>query len=164
MSGWTIALIAVLFGVGVLALLWWIIFNASRKAALAWKEEHPDEKVILYANGANCYSFPGEKFTLRGNGLLVLTPTDLHFNLWAPKKKLQVNLGAIEHVDTVKKFAGRRGRLPLLHVVFRMPDGEMLETAFAVGNAKYWVDVIRSGIHNGGIIRTKEGSGNGATN
>ena len=113
MSGWTIAIIALLFGVGVLAFVWWLIFNASRKAALEWKERYPYKKVILYANGANCYSFPGEKYNLRGNGLLVLTSSDLHFNMWGMKKELQINLGAIEHVGTVKKFAGRRGRLPL---------------------------------------------------
>jgi hypothetical protein len=146
MSGWTIAVIAIIFGVGVLGILWWIVFNASRKAALDWKKNFPDEKVVLYANGANCFGFPGEKFTLRGNGLLVLTVTDLHFDMWGMKKEMMINLGAIEHAGTVKSFAGRRGRLPLLHIVFRMPDSALLETAFAVGNAQHWADTIRTGI------------------
>jgi len=164
MSGWTIAVIAVIFGVGVLALLWWIVFNASRKAALEWKKNNAGEEVILYANGANCFAFPGEKFTLRGNGLLVLTSTDLHFDMWGLKKQLKIDLRAIEHAGTVKSFAGRRGRLPLLHIIFRMPDGGQLETAFAVGNAQNWADVIRTGIAGGGRIniqkeRREDGSG-----
>ena len=29
----------------------------------------------------------GEKYNLRGNGLLVLTSSDLHFNMWGMKKE-----------------------------------------------------------------------------
>jgi len=147
MSGWLIAIIAVVFGGGIMVLLWSLISRAARRTAKEWLEMNPGETIALYANGSNCAAFPGEKITLRGNGLLILTETDLHFQMWAPKKILKIALGRIEHVNIVKKFAGRRTRIPMLHIVFRIADGELLETAFTVVGAESWVDAIRSYAH-----------------
>jgi len=144
MPGWQIAIIALVFGLGITALVMAILLRSARKVEKEWLEMNPGESIILYANGANCAAFPGEKYTLRGSGLLVLTSTDLHFHLWAPKKSLKISLGAIERVDVIKKFAGRRGRVPMLHILFRLPTGESLETAFSVVGAQNWVDAIRS--------------------
>ena len=150
MSGWTIGIIAVVFGVSVLALLWFIVAKAASRAEREWKEMNPGEVAVMSANGVSCAAFPGEKITLRGNGLLVLTSRDLHFHMWAPKKILKVAINQIELVNTVKSFAGRWGRLPMLHIVFRMPDGGALETAFSMAGARNWVDTI-------GELRKKTG-------
>jgi len=106
-----------------------------------WRRENPGAVVVLSANGANCMAFPDGKITFRGNGLLVLTPEELHFVMWASDKRLRIRLSDIKFVGTVRKFAGRLGRLPMLHIKF-LRDGELLETAWTVANANSWVDEI----------------------
>jgi len=143
MSGWIIGIISVLFGVGILVLLFHIVSRAARRTADEWRRENMGAEVIFFVNGANCAAFPGEKVRLRGNGLLVLTPEALHFKLWAPTKSIRIPLRNIIAADIVRKFAGRWGRLPMLHIVFRTEIGETLETAWTVAGAKNWVEEIR---------------------
>ena len=140
-SPWLIAVIAVGFGIVVLSLLIWMIVRISGRSEKMWRFANPGAVVVLSANGASCAAFPGEKVALRGNGLLVLTETELHFWMWAPDKRLRIPLSNIRSVDTVRRFAGRIGRLPMLHVAFT--DGErMLETAWTLAGAQNWVDEI----------------------
>ena len=143
MSIWVIAIIAVGFGVLVLILLWVIIAKVAGRAKKRWIRENPGVKVILSANGANCAAFPGENFKLRGNGLLVLTPDYLDFRMWAPEKSLRIPIRNIVTVDTVKSFAGRWGRLPMLHIVYMSETGGTLETAWSIAGAKNWIEEIK---------------------
>ena len=138
MPVWLIVLIAVLFGVAIFVVLAILVTRLSRKSARRWAEENPDKEILLSANGANCLAFPGEKITLRGNGLLVLTPEELHFRMWAPEKILELPLQNIVSADLVKSFAGRRGRFPLLHITFHGGDGRIMETAWSVVAPKDW--------------------------
>jgi len=141
---WAIILIAVLFGAGILALILTMVTRIAHKTEAAWRNENPNEKVILYANGCNCASFPGEKINLRGNGLLVLTPNALHFWMWSPQKRLRIPIYNLLTADVVKSFAGRWGRLPMLHILFRDDTGSSYETAWSVTGAPRWVEEILS--------------------
>jgi len=143
MSLWIIALIAVGFGILVLIALWVVVARVARKAKERWLMENAGTEVVMSANGPNCAAFPGENFKLRGNGLLVLTPDYLDFIMWAPEKSLRIPIKNILTADTVKSFAGRWGRLPMLHIVFMSETGGMLETAWSMAGAKSWVEEIK---------------------
>jgi len=143
MPVWLIILIALVFGIGVFALLWWIVSRAAKNSLKEWKKEYPGAQVIYISNGANCASFPGEKVNLRGNGLLILTPDSIHFKLWAPRKSLRIPIHKIFTVDTVRKFAGRLGRVRMLHVAYETESGSLYETTWALPGAETWVDTIR---------------------
>jgi hypothetical protein len=142
MSLWLIAIIAVAFGMAILVSLWIVITRVSKQAKREWFAENPAKEILLISDGAHCSAFPGESVPLRGNGLLVLTRDELHFKLWAPRRDLIVPLRRIYKVDIAGSFAGRWGRLPLLHIAFDDEFGRQLETAWAMPGAKRWADEI----------------------
>jgi hypothetical protein len=141
MSIGLIIAIAVGFGLLIFIFLIWMIVRIAGRSDKMWRNANPGVEVVRSANGASCASFPGEKINLRGNGLLVMTKTELHFWMWAPDKRLRIPLENIRLIDTVRKFAGKIGRLPMLHVMFE-ENGKRFETAWSMVNAKGWVDEI----------------------
>lgn len=142
MSTWQIILVGVIGGIAIFSFLIWMVTRLAYRTDKIWRQENPGAEVILSANGANCLAFPDEKITIRGNGLLVLTSTELHFVMWASEKRLRIPISDIRVVDTVRKFAGRLGRLPLLHIEF-LREGKYFESAWAVADAKNWVEHIQ---------------------
>lgn len=137
-----IMIVIALFGVAIFIYFSAIVLKASRRVSNLWHASNPGEKIIFYENGAYCASFPGELNIIRGNGLLVLTENAIHFVLWAPLKFLRIPLENILYLDIVKKFAGRWGRLPMLHIKYRSEFFEEFETAWAISNAGKWIEKI----------------------
>ncbi|GEM_PF-1607985 len=133
--------LGIAFGVAIFALIIWVVVRQASRTADAWKSANPEAEVLLTANGANCAAFPGIEGTLRGNGLLVLTKNELHFWMWGIDKRLMIPLRDIKFVGTTRKFAGKLGRLPMLHIGFH-ERGDSRETAWTLANASSWVEEI----------------------
>ena len=144
MPVWTIIIIGVTAGLLLFAFLIWMVVRIAYRTDKHWHKANPGIDVILSANGANCAAFPipDSKSNLRGNGLLVLTEEELQFWMWTSDKRLTIPLSGITLIDTVRKFAGRWGRLPMLHIKFHSA-GEILETAWILTNAQSWVEEIK---------------------
>jgi len=149
---WLIATVSLAFGFFILISLWFLVTKVSRQARSEWLLENPGKNILLVSDGAHCAAFPGERVILRGSGLLILTPDELHFKLWAPRRDVAIPLKKIFSIDIVKSFAGRWGRLPMLHIAFEDDFGRALETAWSLPGAKRWVEDIiekRKGNPNG---------------
>jgi hypothetical protein len=100
-----------------------------------------DERdIIISQNNANFFGQQSLKsFQIRGNGVLVLTTKELYFEMWHPKKTLQIPRTSILKIEITKSFLHKSVFRKLLKVIFQNNDGE--EDA-----AAWWVTSLDNGI------------------
>lgn len=89
------------------------------------------DEPLLQANGANFFGFERigpdgvrrrDQKVLRGNGELLLTPTELRFRRWVPAMQVTIPIVDVRWTRVSKSHNGRWiWRFPVLQVAF--PDG-----------------------------------------
>ena len=81
---------------------------------------------------------------VRGNGCLVLTESELFYEMWAPKRILRIPLNNIKSVENpppkwhLKKSKGR----PLLKVHFINDEGKEDSAAWIVPYLDQWIQLV----------------------
>ncbi len=75
---------------------------------------------------------------MRGNGVLVLTDDELFFQMWAPKRELNISIGNITAVETPRTFLGKTKFKALLKIVFKDEKNQSDSAAWLVGNLSDW--------------------------
>ena len=55
---------------------------------------------------------------VRGNGVLLLTKSQLYFEMWKPKKQISISVNKISHIENSKSHLHRTVFRPLLKVIF----------------------------------------------
>jgi hypothetical protein len=83
---------------------------------------------------------------LRGNGSLLLTPDELHFSRWLPKKSLVISLNDIENIERVNSFLGKRKKRELLKIDFNNKQGQKDSAAWFLDNMHVWEQVIKDNL------------------
>jgi hypothetical protein len=63
-------------------------------------------------------------FQLRGNGTLVLTHTEIYFEMWFSNREYHIPLTAIRSLETVASFLGKTVLRPLLKINFLTDTGQ----------------------------------------
>jgi hypothetical protein len=83
---------------------------------------------------------PGQ---MRGTGTLALTPGEIVFLMWVPRRELRIARDAIESVETGHGVAGKWTGAELLHVRWRSGDA-VDEAAWEVKDLGAWLVALRS--------------------
>lgn len=83
---------------------------------------------------------PGQ---MRGTGTLALTPGEVVFLMWLPRRELRIARDAIESVETGHGVAGKWTGAELLHVRWRSGDA-VDEAAWEVKDLGAWLVALRS--------------------
>ena len=83
---------------------------------------------------------PGQ---MRGTGTLALTPGEVVFLVWVPRRELRIARDAIESVQTGHGVAGKWTGAELLHVRWRSGDA-VDEAAWEVKDLGAWLVALRS--------------------
>jgi hypothetical protein len=112
-----------------IAIVLWRVRAAARVQAEALQQRFPNATLVP----ANFFGQESAGVTqLRGNGMLVLTDTELYFERLWPRREYRIPLAAIEAVETAHSFLGKTNFQPLLKVTFRTHNGQIDAMAWLV--------------------------------
>ena len=101
------------------------------------------KNIIISLKSANFFGQQSRKsLQTRGNGVLILTHKDLYFEMWHPKKVLQIPTSAILKVEITKSFLHKSVFKKLLKVVFRNESGEEDAAAWWVTSLDKWIEEL----------------------
>ena len=101
------------------------------------------KNIIISLNNANFFGQQSHKsLQMRGNGVLVLTQEELFFEMWHPKKVLQIPASAILEVEITKSFLHKSVFRKLLKVVFTNQEGEEDAAAWWVTSLDKWIEEL----------------------
>lgn len=124
---------ALVFG-GVLVVLRYI---ARQKEASA-RERYPTARQIDRA--ASFFGQESRGVTqLRGNGTLILTDSELIFELWIPHREFRIPLRRIQSLENPTAFLGKSRFTPLLKVVYTNEQGRTDAMAWQVPDLSNWM-------------------------
>jgi len=108
-------------------------------------DEFKDKNIILSTNDANFFGQQSRKSTqVRGNGVLILTAEELYFEMWRPKKILQIPINSVLKIEITKSFMHKSVFRKLLKVVFTNQEGEEDAAAWWVTSLEKWIEELES--------------------
>jgi len=124
-----------------------VIASIKRKRAEELFTNYHKDRIIYFSKEVN---FFGQKSAgraqMRGNGSLLLTPDELHFLRWIPKKDIIIPLNDIENIERVNSFLGKKKNNELLKVEFNNKQGKKDSAAWLLDNMHAWEQVIRDNL------------------
>lgn len=131
-----IVVLALVFG-GTLFLLG----NMARKKEASARERYPSAKHI-----DRTASFFGQESRgaaqMRGNGILILTDSELIFEQWVTNREFRIPLKNIQALETPTAFLGKSRFAPLLKVVYTNEQGGTDAMAWQVRDLGGWMHLI----------------------
>ena len=106
------------------------------------------KNIIISLNNANFFGQQSHKsLQMRGNGVLILTQEELYFEMWHPKKVLQIPISAILKIEITKSFLHKSVFRKLLKVVFQNENGEEDAAAWWVTSLDKWIEELEKVRH-----------------
>lgn len=121
-----------------------LIRKLLRTAMAEVYAQYPEHVRILTSPMANIFGIQSKGMKqIRGNGILLLTASQLYFRMLLPKKELLVPLRSITSVETPKSFLGKTKGRKLLKVDFRNDVEGTDSAAWLVPDLEKWVEAIR---------------------
>jgi hypothetical protein len=82
------------------------------------------------------------KGQVRGNGWLVLSPGELRFSQWVPRRETRIPLTAVTVVETRRAWLGKTVGSKLLCVRWRTPEGGEDAMAWQVRDLEGWLAAL----------------------
>jgi hypothetical protein len=140
------SVIALMLGLGVVfAVVFGGVFvvlrNTARQKEASARERYPQARQIDRAA-----SFFGQESRgatqMRGNGTLILTDSDLIFEMWVPNKQFRIPLRSIQSLENPASFLGKSRFTPLLKVVYTNDQGTTDAMAWQVPDLSGWMRLI----------------------
>ncbi len=135
------------FIMGSLLLAAGLVFMLLKLLQIARAEvyaEYPEHVRILTSPMANLFGVQsGGMKQIRGNGILLLTASQIYFRMLLPRRELLVPLRSVTSVETPKSFLGKTKGRKLLKVDFRNDTGGTDSAAWLVQDLEKWVETIR---------------------
>jgi hypothetical protein len=111
-------------------------FNDELRRKFAGKQ------VVRQMVGANFFGQSSRGMgQIRGNGALVLTPNELYFIMFVPRKELTIPLESVTSVSTPRSHLGKTVGWRLLRVDYRSSSGEDA-AAWAVQDVDEWASSV----------------------
>ena len=130
--------LAVLFG-GT----WMVLRQAASQKEASARQRYPNALAIDRA--ASFFGQESRGVTqMRGNGTLILTDTDLIFEMWVPNSTFRVPLRSIQRIEHPTSFLGKTRFAPLLKVVFTAEALATDSMAWQVRDLEGWVNKINA--------------------
>jgi hypothetical protein len=138
--GWIVPVVCGVLGV---ALLLTLTFTFTRRLEKRRAEEvlarFAGQEILGLTSNALFFGQqsrgPGQ---VRGNGVLLLTRSQLFFQMWAPRREYTIPLDAIRAVSTPKSHLGKTRFRPLLKVEYTNSAGDSDSCAWLLGNLETW--------------------------
>lgn len=105
---------------------------------------YPEHSRVLTSPMANLFGIKSRGMKqIRGNGILLLTSSQLYFRMLLPKRELLMPLRSITSVETPLSFLGKTKGMKLLKIDFRNNVGGTDSAAWLVPDLEKWVETIR---------------------
>lgn len=128
--------LAVIFG-GTL----FVLRNLARKKEASVRERYPSAKHM-----DRTASFFGQEslgaMQMRGNGILILTDSELIFEQWTTNTEFRIPVRNIQAIENPTSFLGKSRFVPLLKVVYTTDQGGMDAMAWQVRDLGGWMHLI----------------------
>ncbi|MBD3278234.1 MAG: hypothetical protein GF388_08040 [Candidatus Aegiribacteria sp.] len=126
---------------GMMAFLVKVILSRARRTL---EEKYPQHCRILTCPMANFFGVRSRGYRqVRGNGILILTDSELFFRMLLPAKELRIPLRSVTSVETVRSFLGKSKLRTLVKVNFRNSQGADDAAAWLVKDTDQWIDGVR---------------------
>ena len=129
-----------------------LVVMAVVRIALAWlrrrtyehiRRKYAGKLIVRESIGANFFGRTSLGMgQVRGNGALVLTPGELYFMMFVPRRELTIPLDRITFLSTPRSHLGKTVVMKLLRVDFTSESGEDA-AAWAVQDPGQWVSDLR---------------------
>lgn len=101
--------------------------------------------IILTSETANFFGQRSKDIRqIRGNGVLILMNSILFFEMWHPKKILEIPLSSIGQIEVTRSFLGKSRFKDLLKISFINLEGERDEAAWLVEDLENWVSTLKN--------------------
>ncbi len=101
--------------------------------------------ILRTCVGANFFGQESLKLRqVRGNGVLVLTPKELYFEMWVPKRVYRIPLYSIIDFEETKWHLRKTKNRPLLKIIFTNHNGETDSAAWIVRDLDLWISDIKN--------------------
>lgn len=127
---------ALVFG-GVLVML----RNTARQKEASAQKRYPEARQIERA--ASFFGQESRGVTqMRGNGTLILTDSELIFEMWVLNREFRIPLRSIQSLENPTSFLGKSRFTPLLKVVYINEQGETDSMAWQVPDLSGWMHQI----------------------
>ena len=106
-------------------------------------DKFKDKDIIISQSNANFFGQQSRKSTqIRGNGVLILTAEDLYFEMWRPKRILQIPISSVLKIEITKSFLHKSVFRKLLKVVFTNQEGGEDAAAWWVTSLDKWIEEL----------------------
>jgi len=128
--------LAIVLGLAVmLGLVFGIVFIILKRVSQRQQEiarhQYPDSRFV--DSGALFFGQQSRgAMQMRGNGTLILTPTELVFHQWMPGREFRIPLKSIQSIENPTSFLGKWQGVPLLRVNFLDENGQTDAMAWRV--------------------------------
>jgi hypothetical protein len=130
-----------IFFVVVFGLVLIVLRNVARQKEASARERYPNARQIDRA--ASFFGQESRGVTqMRGNGTLILTDSDLIFEMWLPSKEFRIPLRSIQAIENPTSFLGKSRFTPLLKVVYTNDQGAADSMAWQVRELSGWMQMI----------------------
>ena len=139
------AFFVILFG-GV----FFVLGKTARRKEASARERFPNARQIDRAA-----SFFGQEslrsIQMRGNGTLILTASDLIFEMWVPNKQFRIPLRSIQSIENPTSFLGKSRFKPLLKVAYVNDQGAIDSMAWQVPDLGGWMRLLNETLKDGAL-------------
>ena len=137
-------LLLVLVILGPFILIVAVLVPITRRArrARAGLEEELGDTATRKANARGLGLESRGKGQMRGNGWLVLSPGELRFSQWVPRRETRIPLSAVTAVETPRVWLGKTVGSKLLCVRWRTAEGGEDAMAWEVRDRDGWLAAI----------------------
>ncbi|MBN2157513.1 MAG: hypothetical protein JW776_15815 [Candidatus Lokiarchaeota archaeon] len=99
--------------------------------------------IVKYAPNVNFFGQESKGLgQVRGNGSLILTDSELYFEMWWPNRSLRIPRQIITKIETPKWHLKKTKGTPLLKVYFINNQGKQDSAAWIVPDLQNWVSIL----------------------
>lgn len=141
----TLVLVLTAFFVIVFGGVFLVLRNIARRKEAGAQARYPNAQLIDRA--ASFFGQQSHGVTqLRGNGTLILTDSDLIFEMWVPNKEFRIPLRSIHSLDNPSSFLGKSRFTPLLKVVYTNERGMTDAMAWQVPDLSGWMRLLNEAL------------------
>jgi len=116
-----------------------------RRALREVRTGYPEHVRILTDPMANLFGLASlGRRQVRGNGILLMTDSEVYFRMLAPRREIRFSLSAIRSLSTPRGFLGKTKGRALLGIEFTGEDGARDSAAWMVRDLESWLSELAS--------------------
>ncbi|MFQ6104644.1 MAG: hypothetical protein ACE5OP_10170 [Candidatus Glassbacteria bacterium] len=141
----TLIMLAVaLFVAGNILLIFYVIKKIGRGRSAEIMSKFEGREVLFTSRGAQYFGRKSSGLMqIRGNGDLIITPEEVYFEMWFPKRVFRTPLSSLIAVETPRFFNGRSVFMPLLKLTFHSETGGEDAVGWYVKDLEKAIAVLR---------------------